>query len=356
MPQPAPINPHRSTPRKGVRSSASSNGRRVRPALGPSFAEFDADHAYKRLRMPAEELQDYDGRYEVWDSVAQTALMVREPTSPGHELPSQILAALAERIAQVRGKPIRCFGSMDLALFGEDGRPRRIMQADQSLYLHPERTNIVKQTAMVVGENQYPDVVLEVDRSTDVRRHKLKLYEAWGFPEVWVDVPEAAPNPRKARGTTIYLLAGDAYSPAPESRAFPGWTAAEIHTALNEPRLSKATLAVLERLGGVLGEQEGTGPDDDPLLRSQRAQARAEGRQEARARESASRARLVRQLVVSRGLAVGERFPMDVPGFEAADVAVVADAALRCKDAADFAARLQGGETEPTGLGRPPTT
>ncbi len=245
---------------------------------------------------------------------------------------------------------------MDLALFGEDGRPRRIMQADQSLYLHPERTNIVKQTAMVVGENQYPDVVLEVDRSTDVRRHKLKLYEAWGFPEVWVDVPEAAPNPRKARGTTIYLLAGDAYSPAPESRAFPGWTAAEIHTALNEPRLSKATLAVLERLGGVLGEQEGTGPDDDPLLRSQRAQARAEGRQEARARESASRARLVRQLVVSRGLAVGERFPMDVPGFEAADVAVVADAALRCKDAADFAARLQGGETEPTGLGRPPTT
>ena len=348
MPQSAPIHPHRSTARKGARRAAGANGRRADRPLGPSLADFAADAAYKRFRLPADEVQDYDGRYEVWDSAAQTALMLREP-SPLHELPSQVLAALAERIAQVRGKPIRCYGSMDLALLGADGRPRRIMQADQSLYLHPERANIVKQTAMVVGEHHYPDVVLEVDRSTDVRRHKLKLYEAWGFPEVWVDVPEQSPRPRKARGATIYLLAGDAYSSAPKSRAFPGWTAAEIHTALNEPRLSKATLAVLERLGAVLGEREGTGPDDDPLLRSQRAEARAEGRQEGRtearqeahARELASRARLVRQLAVSRGVRVGERFPMDVPGFEEADVAVVADAALRCSNAADFTARLR---------------
>lgn len=167
-----------------------------------------------------------------------------------------------------------------------------------------------------------------------------------GFPEVWVDVPEEAPRPRKARGATIYLLAGGAYRQATESLAFPGWSAAAIHTALNEPRLSKATLAVLERTGGTLGEREGTGPDDDPLLRSQRAAAREEGReegrQEAQARELASRGRLVRQLAFSRGMAVGEGFPMNVPGFEAADVAEVVDAALHCRDAADFAARLRG--------------
>ena len=64
-----------------------------------------------------------------------------------------------------------------------------------------------------------------------------------------------------------------AYRPAPESRAFPGWTAEEIHVALNEPALSERTSAVLERVGTVLGKREGTGPDHDPLLRSQRAEA-----------------------------------------------------------------------------------
>ena len=36
---------------------------------------------------------------------------------------------------------------------------------------------------MVVGEHDFPDVVLEVDRTTDVRRWKLGMYESWGFPE-----------------------------------------------------------------------------------------------------------------------------------------------------------------------------
>ena len=349
--------PQRAGPRPAASNRALSEAAaEARPAeLDFAKLEFIGCEA---VPMTHVQYREFHGRFEVWDAGLETAWMVRDSlgTSAAHEGPTQSAAGLVARIAAVRGSPINCYGSMSLALVDEHGEHRRVMQADQALYLDPSKALFIKAQGLVVGKGHFPDVVLEVDYSTDVRRGKLKLYEAWGFPEVWVDVPEAAPNPRKARGTTIYLLAGDAYSPAPESRAFPGWTAAEIHTALNEPRLSKATLAVLERLGGVLGEQEGTGPDDDPLLRSQRAQAREEGRQEARARESASRARLVRQLVFSRGLAVGERFPMDVPGFEAADVAVVADAALRCKDAADFAARLQGGGAEPTGLGRPPTT
>ena len=105
-----------------------------------------------------------------------------------------------------------------------------------------------------------------------LRRGKLGLYESWGFPEVWVEVDQTAPSrPRNRRpGLTIYLLEDGAYRTAPESRAFPGWTAEEIHVALNEPRLSERTSAVLERVGTMLGEREGTGPDHDPLLRSHR--------------------------------------------------------------------------------------
>ena len=151
--------------------------------------------------------------------------------------------------------------------------PRSIMQADESVYLHPGSARLPGPSAMVIGVDDYPDVVLEVDHTTDVRRGKLGLYESWGFPEVWVEVPdEAAPSrPRGRRpGLTIFLLEAGAYRTAAESRAFPGWKAEEIHAALNEPALSAQTSAVLERVGRTLGEREGTGPDHDPLLRSQR--------------------------------------------------------------------------------------
>ena len=66
-----------------------------------------------------------------------------------------------------------------------------------------------------------------------------------------------------------------------ESRAFPGWTAQHIHTALNETTPSARTYAVIKRVGLELGAREGTGPEDDPLLRSQRHQSRSEGIREA---------------------------------------------------------------------------
>ena len=94
---------------------------------------------------------------------------------------------------------------------------------------------------LTVGEHDYPDVVLEVDHSTDARRRKVPQYEAWGFPEVWIEVPDArAPSrPRSRRpGLTIHLLEDGAYRPVAQSRAFPGWTAAEIHAALNEELLA----------------------------------------------------------------------------------------------------------------------
>ena len=331
-----------SNPRKPARPALeSNNGEPVRPTPGPPLAELEFDSAYRRYRLTAKDMEQRDDlRLEFWDRATQTALEVREPTTPYHERPSQLLAKLTERIAAVRGKPIACFGTMDLALPGEDGRPNRILQADQSLYLHPWRANIVGPKAMVVGENHYPDIVLEVDHTTDVRRHKLKLYEAWRFPEVWVDVPDESPRPKEVHGATLYVLDGREFRTVSESRAFPGWTAEDIHVALNEEQLSERTVAILERIGARLGEREGTGPDDDPLLRSQRRQARAEGRAAARAKDLAQRAELVRHLMAGRGLRVSGRFPLDVPHLADAELKDVADAAMHCSNEADFRALL----------------
>ena len=55
-----------------------------------------------------------------------------------------------------------------------------------------------------------------VDNTTDVRRGKLALYESWGFPEVWVEVPEQSSPSRPAGlrpGLTIHLLEAAAFAP-----------------------------------------------------------------------------------------------------------------------------------------------
>ena len=307
------------------------------------------------IHLSREDITDYEGRLEFWDAELETA-WVMEPTSPYHESPSQILAALVDRIAAVRGSPIRCFGAMDLLLRDEAGERRRILQADQAVYLHPVKANLPGKEAMVIGEHAYPDVVMEVDYSTDARPSKLGLYASWEFPEVWLDVPEERPRSRprnRVPGLTIYRLDAGAYRVVGESRAFPGWRAEEIHVALNEWVSSEATCAVLERVGLALGAREGTGPDDNPLLRSQRRQGyeqgrsrgqvegRVEGRAEGRA-EGRVEARLgmVRRMLRSRGVGMSDGFPAGVLS-ECSEDTIVA-AALACESEADFLARLRG--------------
>ena len=232
---------------------------------------------------------------------------------------------------------------MDLLLRDERGEPQHITQADESLYLYPDRARLPA-AAMVVGEDDFPDVVLEVDHTTDARRGKLPRYESWGFPEVWVDVPDApSPNrpPGLRPGLTIHLLEDGRYRAAAQSRAFPGWTAVEIHAALNEPAPSARTSAVLERVAGALGAREGTRPDDDPLLRSQRRagfeRARAQGREEGRAE---ARAAMVRQILRSRGIEVSAEFLAGAEAFAAASEDVLLSAAFACADQAEFLAAL----------------
>ena len=261
-------------------------------------------------RLMRGELESHEGRLEYWDARAET-VWVCEPTTPYHEEPSATLAGTLRIIAAVRGSPIKCYGAMDLMLRDSGGETRGIMQADQSVYLRPLRAVLPGDKAMVIGEHDFPDVVLEVDHTTDARRGKLKLYERWGFPEVWIQVPnrpsESRPRSR-APGLTVHVLEDGAYRIREESRAFPGWTAEEIHTALDEIAPSAATVEVLARVGSTLGTNEGTGPDDDPLLRWQRQRAMSRGREQGLAEQRALlRGQAERKFGATAAAALAER-------------------------------------------------
>ena len=159
------------------------------PMLPLSDLEFAGCEAFPLTRG---EYDRYEGRLEVWDAETETAWRVCSPTSGPHESPTMGLAGLVERIALVRGSTIKCLGSMDLLVRDAEGKPRRVMQADQIVYLYPSRVDLLGAAAIVVGEHPLPDVVLEVDHTTDVRRGKLRLYESWGFPSCGWRFPIAA--------------------------------------------------------------------------------------------------------------------------------------------------------------------
>ena len=287
--------------------------------------------------MTRAQYEAHEGRVEFFDSGAEIAWMVREPTHAPHEEPRERLAALLARIALVRGSPIKCLGATEIRrMESGSGKPDSI-HPDQMLFLHPERTEGKVSRYLEVGEDPYPDVVVEVDSTTDVRRNRLKLYEEWGFPELWVEVPDAYAPGRPAglrSGLRIYLLEGGRYVLSEASRAFPGWRAVEIHRALNEWVISEEASAVLSRVGRALGEREGTGPDDDPLLRLQRAEGRVE-----------DRAAMARALLGQQGVSVPPDFPeglagRDLAALRAASAKRLLDAASTADSLADFLTRL----------------
>ena len=298
----------RSAPAPEADAVAAEGRAAVAPAS--SAPEADAFPGCRAVRISREEIDDHEGRIEHWDAATELA-MVCEPVSVYHEHPSQRVAHMAALIAVTRGSPIETFGHADLLLRDERGEPRRIMQADQTVYLHPERDRPAG-SAMVVGEDTLPDVIVEVDHTTDVRRRKLALYESWGLPEVWVEVPDANSPSRAASrepGVTIHVLHPDgSYRQSAESRAFPGWTASEIHRAMNEPTLSIETMAVLDRVARALRARDGDQTGDAPFLRRVRAESHAAGRAEGRAEGDAGQRTLLCRLAARRfGAGTSER-------------------------------------------------
>ncbi len=294
-------------------------------------------------------------RVEYWHGASETAWIMREPVSLNHEGPGARLAQLVRQIAIARGSEVRCIGATDLRFREADGSLGDIMQADQAMYLDPDRAELSEYGKVIVREDELPDVLLEVDNTTDVRRGKLVAYADWRLPEVWVEVPNrgSPSRPRALRPELrIYLLEEGGYRESEESRAFPGWKAVEIHRALNETRMSEATESDLWRVGRALGEREGTVAEDDRLalrltrmgrtrafteghtegMEEGRAQGVVEGRAEALAHTALS-------ILRRRGVEVSEaRIPVAV---RAASADAVVAAALAARDEADFLARLR---------------
>ena len=314
---------------------------------------------YETLRFPGcrplpllrDRFHDFEGRLEYWDARTETAWVVSDVYGI-HEGTSRRLPHLAERIALVRGAPIVSYGSVTLLVRDAGGRPERAMEADETLYLHPTRA-ATPEKSLIVGEHDFPDVVLEVDYTTDVRPGKLLVYEAWGVPELWVVTPPAGATRRRPAGVTIHRLEAGRYRAAAVSGVFPGWTAAEIYSGLTERVPTAATYRVLERVGRALGAQEGTGPDDDPLLRvlGERklakgiaqgraegiAQGRAEGIAQGRGEELAA---TVRSVLRARGMRVAAAFAGRAPALVDIPRDTVMAAAVAAADEADFWRRL----------------
>lgn len=288
--------------------------------------------------MSVAEYETWEERLEFWDEVAGIGIMVADWPGIGHEQPLGLLAGAVERIAQERGSRIARYCGLGLERY--DVRSlRRGMQPDECLYLYPDRASLPAGGRLVVGENDPPDVVVEVDDTTDARRGKLKVYESWAFPELWVEVP-ASERPKRRRtrlsGLTIYLLNDDGrYEVAPESRAFPGWRAEEIHLAMNEPATTPAVNTTLRRVGAELGAREGTGPDNDLLLAAHRRESRAEGRVN-------ERVEFVRQTLRARGVALSAQFPTEScrAALARASTAEIAAASLACRTEQDFEALI----------------
>ena len=293
------------------------------------------------LRMTEAEVADYDGRYEYWDAESEIAWQVRD-VSRQHEEPRTRLVEVVKDIAKVRGKPIAMFGSTDLQ--ERDARGTRLVAAEADEIIYLDRPDEFPDN-VVVGRLRLPDVVFEVDLTTDVRERKLALYASWGVPELWVEVPEAPmPSKRKAPGLTIHVLREGRFQLSAESAAFPTWTAREIHAALNEPGSSETTVSTLRRVGEIMARRSGTGPDDDPFLGAVRRSSRLAGWREGTAEGKAEgsleeRLSILEDLLISRDIRVGRlRDIADrIVGLPRREVV---RHALACLDYDDFLRRL----------------
>ena len=292
-----------------------------RPKLGSTFPLSGC----RPFPLSAAAMAEYDGRYEYWE--AGVAWELRD-VSPKHERPSTRLAEVIIDIAKMRGRPIEMFRTADLQERGAGGTRIRAAQADELVYLdyHHEVPDV-----FVVGDLPLPDVVFEVDLTTDIRDRKFDVYTAWGVPELWVEVPDAdLPSKRKRPGLTIYLLEAGCFRERGESAAFPTLTSQEIHAALNEPSTSAATVETVRRVGGIMGRRTGTGPEDDPFLGVERRLSRRD-----------ERVAMLESLLKTRGIDVTPGLRAETRHIAALDRDAVLRAALESTDLDDFRRRLR---------------
>ena len=309
----------------------------------------------RTLPMSSREIARYEGRYEYWDGATELAWEVRD-VSARHEEPCGRLVELVKDIGKMRGRPVSMYGTADLQERKRDGTRVQAARADQLIYLD---CPAAPPQVIVVGDFPLPDVVFEVDLTTDVGDRKLDVYASWGVPELWVEVPDAdVPSKRKRPGLTVHVLTDGEYRQCAESEAFPTLSAEELHRALNEPWRSSFTVATVRRVGEAMGALTGTGPDDDPLLGVERRMSRHAGMREGEARgrregeaKGLERGRLeglrqerlstVASLLAARGIRVADQLGGDeLDRIAALPHEAVIKAALECRDLGDLLRRL----------------
>ena len=320
----------------------------------------------KRLVFPgchakhvsATAIETYEGRFEYWHGPTETLIVADDDArivSADHELPAQYLAQLTQQLADECGAHFMAFGTTSIWRLDAEGCYEAIMRPDQCIYLRPQEAWLPDRQGLKLGVHTLPDVVLEVDHTTDIRQGKLQMYEKWRFPELWVEVPDAFTPYRRAGlpGLTIRVWEGGGYREVDASRAFAGWTAAEIHTALNERMgWSAATTAALVRVAKALTKQLGTaGPEGTPRLWRHRAEGRAQGHVEGRAQghvegraqghAEGERALLCRLAVRRFGDEVAESLGELLAGLASEDLMSVGDWIVECASRDELLRRVR---------------
>ena len=335
------------TPRTASAAKRSAD----RPKLASTFSLTGC----QPFPLPAAEMADYDGRYEYWEAGVGWEL---RDVSPKHEQPRIRLVELIQDIAKMRGTAIAMFGTADLQERDADGGRVRAAEADELIYLDgPESLPDV----FVIGVHPLPDVVFEVDLTTDIRNRKLDVYASWGIPELWVEVPDAhMASKRKRPGLTIHVLQprDGCFREQAESVAFPTLSAHEIHAALNNPFTSESTVRTVRRVGRILGQRTGTGPENDPFLGTERRLSRlagwregrtrgieeglAEGREEGLAEgRLAERVSMLEELLRARGIPVGSQLADNADRIGALAHDAVLRTAVESADLDEFLNRLR---------------
>ena len=314
----------------------------LRSAHRTKFPSTFALSGCRPFAMTDSHLIDYEGRYEYWEG--GVAWELREP-GPKHEWPRSRLVELIGDIAKMRGAPIALLGTTGLQERDARGTRLRAVQADELVCLD---WRYGLPDVFVVGELPLPDVVFEVDLTTDVRDRKLDVYSAWGIPELWVEVPDAdMPGKRKSSGLTILLFDDGTFRESAESAAFPTLSAREIHAALNEPSMSATTVETVRRVGGIMGRRTGTGPDDDPFLGVERRLSRREGRRQGhheghREGRRDERISMIEGLLVARGIDITPTLRAEADRIAALPRDRILRAALDSTDSDDFLCRTAG--------------
>ena len=315
-------------------SAASLDELRADREPGPARYRDEDFPGCESFHLPASELDHYEYRLEFWDGDTETAWKVCEPTSIQHEEPSRRSCRWQQRFESLRGSRIACYGSADLVRRDATGRKRWLMQADEVLYLHPDRVRL-QGPAIEVDADPLPDVVLEVDHTTDVRRRKLGIYKESGFPEIWVLVPWEASVRRP--GLAIHVRRGDVYREEPSSRAFPGWEGGG-----DSPRADRgADVGGGVACAGAHGAGDGSTRGHEAGGRSAHALASARGHGGNGAHGREMLASNVLAVLKARGIAVARDTAELRELLDALSGDAALAAALACTDEADFRRRVR---------------